>query len=186
MAVLGGMDCVLRARLIKLKTMIIRVKDVVIAIILGSIARSVKMTTSFTGVDHSGFSSSGSAVVALSMTLRRSGIFGIVPEGAIAGLSSILNKSSSWARQVFAHTESKMRTKQIWTRVLFMFSLFAASGRFTGYGEVFCNISEEVYGIVGTADEDSALVTDLYEMQDFLRAERYIFDDGDIFTLRDR
>lgn len=73
-AIVGGMVCVVKARLTKESTMTILVNDVIMTSRLGRIAKPLKMITSFTGVDQS--LPSLSVSIDLSITVFKSEIEG--------------------------------------------------------------------------------------------------------------
>ena len=73
-AIVGGMVCVVKARLTKESTITILVNDVIITSRLGRMAKPLKMITSFTGVDQS--LPALSVSIDLSMTVFKSEIEG--------------------------------------------------------------------------------------------------------------
>ena len=86
MAMFGGIVWVVSALRIKPRTIIIRVKEVIITRRLGSTARPAKMITSLTGVDQS--LASVSVVAVLSISFIKSDILGIWSAGVEAGVFS--------------------------------------------------------------------------------------------------
>jgi len=94
MATVGGMDCVAKGRRTKARTIIIRVKDVIITRRLGKIASPPKIITIFTGVDHSTPPLACSEAV-LSIIVIKSPML-----GSEVNCSSVLEASFSDAQQI--------------------------------------------------------------------------------------
>jgi hypothetical protein len=90
-AIVGGIVCVVKARLTKERTITILVNDVIITRRLGRIARPLKIITSLTGVDQS--LPSASSAIALSITSFKSVIPGsVLDDGVFEGFPGLVER----------------------------------------------------------------------------------------------